>query len=155
MRVSLEVFGDKQFDRELRLVGRRAVEAKPVFEAVGWYLAHVQREQFASQGARSGGWQPLAPSTVARKGSDTILVDSGALRDSFQYGAEANIFEVTDDYLRYGSDVEYGEFHQFGTSDIPMRKVFELSDDDRTKIVKSLQRWVIEGDVINLEVGTV
>lgn len=153
MRGSLTVFGDTQFDREIRLIGRRATEARPAYDAIGWFLSRVVAEQFATSGARSGRpWQPLADSTIKRKGSATILVDSGALRDSFIYGDDQNIWDVSDDYLHWGSANEYGAYHQGGRG-VPERKVFDLNDADRNAITKSLQRWVMEGSALNLEVG--
>lgn len=148
------VFGETQFARELRFMGRRATAARPLYDTLGFKLVKIQREQFASQGARSsGGWKPLADSTIRRKGHDTILVDSSALRDSFMYGDANNIFEVTDDFLKYGSDIAYGPPHQFGgTRDgvpdrPPQRRVFELREDDRVDIVKDMQHWVIRGEL--------
>jgi phage gpG-like protein len=156
MRVQLQLFGDKQFDRKLMRIGARSVQAAPVLESVGFFLSRVEREQFDSQGSRSGRpWAPLAPSTVARKGHDEILVDSGALRDSFIYGDSNNIWEVTNEFLRFGSSVEYGGFHQSGTEHMPQRKVMDLTEADKVAIVKSIQRWVIEGELIDLEVGIV
>lgn len=54
-------------------------------------------------------WTPLSPETIRRKGNDTILVDSGDLRDSFEYA-------VDDDALRLsvGTNVEYAVYHEFG-----------------------------------------
>lgn len=139
----IRVFGDTQFDREIRATGSRATRARPLFNALGEKLQLIEREQFQTSGARSGRpWAPLAPSTVQRKGHDTILVDTGALRDSFNYGDPLNIFEATDDYLHWGSDVDYGEFHQ---PDPQERRVFVLTEPDRVDIVKDMQAWVIRG----------
>lgn len=152
MHLSIRVFGDTQFDRELASIGRRAQQAQPIFEATGFYLAKVQREQFASQGGRSGGWEPR------KSGGDWPILDkSGALKRSFQYGDANNIWDVTGDSLHYGSEVDYGVHHQFGApaANLPMRKVFELSERDRKLIVKSWQRWVFEGSTLNLEYGII
>jgi phage gpG-like protein len=154
--VQIKVFGDVQFSRKLMRAGFRAEAAQPLMESLAFFLSRISKEQFESQGARSGQpWQPLAPSTVARKGHDTILVDSGALRDSFQYGGEDNIWEVTNEFLRWGSDVEYGIFHQQGTTHLPVRKVFWMTEADKLAVAKSIQRWIVEGELINLEVGIV
>lgn len=149
MRLQLQVFGDTQFDREIRRVGKRATAARPLYDALGWKLVAIQREQFQSEGGRSGHpWAPLADSTVRSRGSaHPILDDTSALRESFLYGGAGNIFEATDDHLRYGSESEIGIFHQQGTSRMPMRKPMELTDEDRDDIVKDMQHWVIRGSV--------
>jgi hypothetical protein len=143
---SISVFGDKQFERELRFVGRRATHAKPLYEELGWFLSYrVMGEQFRTEGARSGQpWAPLAPSTIKRKGHPTILVNTGRLRESFKLWDVNNIYHATDDYLRYGSDVEEGAFHQ---PDKQQRRVFSLTEHDRDHIVKEMQHWVIKGEL--------
>lgn len=163
---SISIFGDQQFERELRFTGRRAMNAKPLYEELGWFLSYrVVGEQFRTKGARSGEpWAPLAPSTVKRKGKADILEDKGDLKESFKLWDPMNIYEATDDYLRYGSHVDYGHFHQLGTEErrgmrhvqmqlfptsgsagVPMRKILDLTTDDREHIVKSMQEWVIKG----------
>lgn len=143
---SITVFGDKQFERELRFIGRRATHAKPLYEELGWFLSYrVMAEQFRTQGARSGKpWKPLAESTIRRKGHDTILVASGRLRESFRLWDVNNIYDATDEYLRFGSDVEEGVFHQ---PDPQERRVFALTEHDRDHIVKEMQHFVIRGEV--------
>lgn len=156
---SIQIFGDTQFARELRFVGDRAYHAKPLYEELGWFMANVAREQFLTDGARSGQpWAPLAASTVKQKGHDTILVDSGALKESFKLWDAENVYEATDDYLRYGSLVDYGIFHQTGTEDnrgirtrwpgtsgVIKRPPLELTEADRVHIVKMMQYWVRYG----------
>ena len=61
-------------------------------------------------------WQDLAPSTVARRGSEhPILRVTGLLQESFQKGQPAHHEEITPRLLRWGSDVPYALFHQTGT----------------------------------------
>lgn len=164
---SIHILGDKQFERELRFTGRRATHAKPLYEDLGWFLSYrVVGEQFRTRGARSGEpWAPLAPSTTKRKGNDTILEGTGDLRESFKLWDENNVYEATDDYLRYGSKDEKGIFHQQGTEErrgmrhvqlqifptgrqgVPMRKILELTERDRHHIVQEMQHWVIRGEV--------
>jgi len=164
---SLQVLGDEEFARELRFTGRRATQAKPLYEELGWFLSYrVVGEQFRTRGARSGeAWAPLAPSTVKRKGSDTILEDEGTLRESFKLWDPENVYEATDDYLRYGSLVDYGIHHQTGTEErrgqkhvqiqlfptgregVPQRKILDLTTHDGEHIVKQMQEWVIKGSL--------
>lgn len=141
----IEVFGDTQFDREMQARGRRSVQARPLYDDLGWKLIKIQREQFRTEGARGGApWAPLEPSTIRAKGHDTIMVDSGATKDSFEYGDTLNIFEATDDDLKWGSRAEGGSYHQ---PDAKGRRVFALTENDRREIVRDMQHWVIFGEL--------
>jgi phage gpG-like protein len=167
LNASLQVLGDEEFARELRFTGRRATHAKPLYEELGWFLSYrVVGEQFRTHGARSGeAWAPLAPSTIKKKGHSDILRDGGDLEESFKLWDPENVYEATDDYLRYGSKVDYGHFHQTGTEElrgqkhvqiqlfstggegVPQRKILDLTTHDREHIVKQMQEWVIKGSL--------
>lgn len=56
-------------------------------------------------------WPPLSPTTIADKGFDQILFNSGALRDSFQYEVDRNSMTV-----RLYSDVPYIIYSELGTA---------------------------------------
>lgn len=81
----------------------------------------VQRSvdlNFANEG-RPDKWTPLRPGTIeARKGdgkSDKILQDTGKLKQSWQRGAEGNIFQLSPVMVDIGTNIEYAHFHQDGT----------------------------------------
>jgi HK97 gp10 family phage protein len=60
------------------------------------------------------GWPPLAGSTIARKGFDRPLYETGELQNSIQHNV--------DDHEAYvGTDVEYAKYQEYGTSRIPAR----------------------------------
>jgi HK97 gp10 family phage protein len=60
------------------------------------------------------GWPPLAASTVARKGADTPLLETGEMRDSIEH-------TVGHDEARIGSNNDKALWHELGTSRIPPR----------------------------------
>ena len=67
-------------------------------------------------------WPPLAAATIARKGHDTILVDTGRLRRSLTTKGHADhAGEIFDRGLTFGTSVPYSIFHQQGTRNIPQR----------------------------------
>jgi hypothetical protein len=146
---SIQIFGDKQFARELRFTGKRATEARPLYHAIGGELAGLMREQFNTEGTRTGvPWAPNEPSTDAAKAAKgqplKVFQATGELMDSFAYGDPLNIYDVTDDYLHYGSASEHGQWHQ---PDDKQRRVFRLAESDRKDIVKMMQHWVIYGEI--------
>lgn len=65
-------------------------------------------ENFETEGGNVGGWEPLAPSTIAAKGSSAILQDTGRLRQSFDYELEG------ESTVRVGTNVEYAQHHEEG-----------------------------------------
>ena len=148
MRLLLDIDGDRQLERTLLRMADRVDDMSDAFEQVGDHLATAEQRQFASQGGyASGGWKELAESTVARKGHDRILVDSGDLRASLEArsagGDAIRVYEPS--FLIFGSAVEYARFHQLGQG-VPQRRPVELTEGDRREAVRILQRAVVEGD---------
>ena len=60
------------------------------------------------------GWPPLAASTLARKGADTPLLETGEMRDSIMHHVEGSTGYV-------GSDNEKALWHELGTVHVPPR----------------------------------
>jgi phage gpG-like protein len=147
VRVEVSLAGDKQVSRELLRFGERAIAAKPAFEAIGELLITIEREQFATQGqAESGGWAPLAESTLRYKTGPSILDETGELRASLtERGDPHQIFDVGDEFLLFGTDVEYAGYHQTGTTRMPRRRPLELREMHRAEAVKILQRFIMTG----------
>jgi len=85
-------------------------------------LEKTHAEQFRGQQDSSGSaWAPLAPSTIAAKGHNRILYETGALEESLTSGGGDAIREVFDRGLVFGTSTEYAIFHQEGTSRMPAR----------------------------------
>lgn len=149
MRLEIDVFGDKQLARDLLRLGDRIEDATPAFREMLTKLAGIEREQFASEGGRgSGGWAPLAASTLATKRAngldEHILVATGRLRASLTGvapGGDARR-EVHPTEMVFGTNVPYARYHQLGTIRIPRRRFLELTELDRREaFVKVLQRF--------------
>jgi phage gpG-like protein len=153
VRLELDVFGDKQVARELLRLGDRAADARPAWNAIIDRLLLLEREQFDSEGGRaSGGWKPLAPSTVADKArrdlDPRILHATGRLRDSLtrRTGGDA-VRESHPNEMRFGTDVPYARYHQQGTGRMPRRREIELTETDRHQMfVQVLQRFLVTGE---------
>lgn len=150
MYLVIEGFGEPQFARELMRFKARGMDMAPAFRKVVKYLRRVESRQFTSQGANSGGWTPLASSTVAYKakhGYDPrILHRTLRLRKSLtREGAPDSVVRISRDEMFYGSSVPYGVFHQRGTRHMPKRRPVELTPAHKVKIVKILQAFLVEG----------
>lgn len=151
--VNLTVFGDVQIERSLLRWGERALRATPLWNSLYQDLLNIEKVQFLTEGAHgSGGWPELADSTVqdkAKRGqSPWILRASEVLFKSLTVrGALGNIREVGPNWMRFGSDIPYGIYHQQGTVHMPMRKPLELTGMERVAIVKKVQYFVVYGEV--------
>lgn len=154
MRLDLEAFGDVQFSREILRVGANAGNMRPAFDKVHDSIRGVEKKQFGSQGAAySGGWAPLAASTVrykAARGLDPrILHATGRLRRSFTTkGDPDHVYRASADEMFVGSRVPYAKFHQLGTQRMPRRRPFQLDEAARRDVVKILQAHLVNTGAI-------
>lgn len=91
----------------------------------------VAREFETGTDPYGAAWKPLAASTIRRKGHDTILVDTGklALGTGAKPSGGAGI-EL--------ASVDYGQYHQSGTSRMPRRPIFP----DRAELPKDWQEAI-------------
>lgn len=76
-------------------------------------------------------WAPLAPATVERKGHDTILVEEGDLKESFD--TEVQFSPLNKKLVVYSED-EKLKYHEYGTVNMPRRPIMgplarRLNDD--------------------------
>lgn len=151
MRLLLDVHGDHQVERTLLRAAGRTDDMSDGLSLVADHFLDSEERQFASQGGyASGGWAPLAPSTLAgkrRAGQDQrILHAEGDLRASLTRRGGDHLEEVTDSSLVFGTTDPKAKFHQFGTSTMPRRRPVELTEGDRREAVRILQRSIVEGD---------
>lgn len=117
---------------------------------IGDDILRSNAANFISAGGEfGGGWEPLRPSTIARKRGPGILVESGRLMNSLTVkGAAGNVFTVTPHSLEVGTNITtengalYPAFHQHGTSKMPVRRVVGWSWNMRQLAVRRFEDWV-------------
>lgn len=118
-------------------------EMDAMYEMFKPVLGEMEAEQWASNG--HGEWPPLAPSTVARKGHSTILVDTGALRASLvDPGSAMRIMGVD---AEYGTNIGYAFYHQDGgyvAGRPPQRQVIPdpIDVSIRRQLETLMVRWI-------------
>lgn len=150
MRLIIEHAGDQQIARDLLRIDARVMDARPAFAQIINDLERIEGRQFDSQGGYgSGGWQPLAAATVARKqaqGLDPrILHAKGDLSGSLTGKGGDGLREVFPSSMAFGSRVPYAKYHQTGTGRMPQRQPLELPEGDRRAIPRTLQRYFFTG----------
>lgn len=148
MKLTIDVEGDVQIERQLIRFGKRAIDAKPAFAAIAEALLKIEERQFNSQGGTgSGGWAPLSIATLKGKKDQRILHDTLDLRNSLTRRSDSNLkLIITDSFMVFGSKLEYAKYHQLGTSKMPQRRPVELTGTERTALTKILQRFIISGE---------
>lgn len=155
MRLTFQVFGEEQINRELVRFRGRIVNAEPAFASIVDDLKDTIDEQFESEGrSGSGGWAPIKPATIARKaalGRDTrILHETLRLRESLTDAANSDqIREIDHLGFTFGTTVPYAIFHQRGTEHMPARPPIDISEGDRQQFVKILQRYIVTGELVS------
>lgn len=117
-RFALQVEIDSaEFEQYFRAAIRRGKDLKPPLKMSGVHMVRSFALNFIEQG-RPKPWKPLEPTTVAgrRGGSSKILQDTGRLKMSaLTKVSPGNIYELKEDSLKMGSDLETAGIHQWGT----------------------------------------
>jgi phage gpG-like protein len=111
---------------QLERFAARVGDPLPALERLRALLAGGEQEVWSTQGM-SIGFHWASPVEADRKTDPTLLVATGALRSSLTgegAGEPASAVE-----LRFGTDVPYGRFHQFGTRKMTARQFMGLSPD--------------------------
>jgi phage gpG-like protein len=123
-----------------------------MFEKLVKELRDVEKLQFDSEGGYgSGGWTPLAISTIESK--QRREVDNGVLRatdllyNSLTGTGSGSIAEISSEWLRYGTTVFYAGIHQAGaeSTHLPQRRVVQLPEGERRNIAKLVQEYIVTG----------
>jgi phage gpG-like protein len=120
---------------------------EPIDRAIAEVVIPSIRENFAVGGRPR--WAPLSTETIAKKGHETVLIDSGKLA---RVAAQKNIWQVNGGYLVGDAEAyikglpgaEYGLFHMTGTRNMPVRDFLSLQEEDVDRIEEIFGDYVDE-----------
>ena len=107
---------------------------EPLLERGFRMLEEEHGVRFALESDPDGNpWQPLAPSTIKRKGHAIRLLETGRLRGSLRDRAHADgIRQKWDEWpqagLIFGTSVPYGMFHETGGPNLPKRPFMGMAE---------------------------
>lgn len=145
LSVQIEAFGETIVRRDLLRFSENLAVPTAALEVAGVVLREAIEQQFDSEGGHgSGGWAPLAASTVAEKQkrglNPKILQATERLKESLTRRFDSEHVErLSPDALTFGSLVPYGIFHQTGTSRMPQRQPVALTEGDKVRLIKEMQ----------------
>lgn len=88
-------------------------------------------------------WRKLAKSTIAKKGHDTILVETGALSKSIRQSVSVNDLRAS---VRFYSEKTYANYHDRGGEggNPPKRPIFVVTRKDRKRLALAMREGVRE-----------
>ena len=138
--VSME-FDSRALDAKLTAFAKTTRNMLPFWRSVGEILRKSIVQNFRV-GGRPDPWKPLSEITkqYKRKNKNKILVESGRLRGSINYKADASGVSVGT------SGVEYAAIHQFGgdtgTATIPARPYVLIQPEDMETIAQDLEDYL-------------
>lgn len=154
IRFSIEIEGEKQFDRAFNRVENHIEDLTPVWREVQREFFDIEQEQFSSQGAKGahGKWAELSPAyeeiKLSKYGSIAliggILYATGEMRESLTRNAKHTVAHFNKQEAAFGTDLPYPVFHQKGTSKMPMRKPIDFSDDQKRRTQKTIQKSLLK-----------
>jgi phage gpG-like protein len=145
IRFVAEIQGSVQLDRAFNRVDQEISDFRNFWPGVILAFYEIETAQFQTEGAQgaSGQWAALSPAYKIFKEREfpgkTILRRTDALYESMT-GPDAldSILRPEKEELTIGSALPYALIHQ------KSRPVISLSEDNKRKIVKSIQQRLVE-----------
>lgn len=128
-----QIAGDIQ-----RLAAELHIFTEPITQSIHRVVIPSIAQNFESQGRPS--WQALSEATVERRGAaGPILDESGALKSM---ATSFGIWTITTDEARIDDiPIEYAEFHQGGTRNMPAREFIMYQEEDIVEIERIFHEW--------------
>tara|TARA_R100001163_G_scaffold53053_1_gene40425 strand:+ start:148 stop:594 length:447 start_codon:yes stop_codon:yes gene_type:complete len=103
----------------------------------------------SGRGVNGSSMKALKPSTIKRKGSSQILVDTGSMKNLEIKEATKNKQEViikphTKKKRKGVNDQQIGYYHQTGQGHLPKREWFGISKEAQDKSEELMERRIIQ-----------
>jgi len=109
-------------------------------------LQQEEARQFSQQADAAGrAWPKLSPVTIARKGHDRILVETGRLRASLESQNGDSVRATSHRGLLFGTAVPYSIFHQTGGRRLPQREHVGMNSEACDKLTATVADATVRG----------
>jgi len=164
----ISVQGIREVDYMFKGIGARANACQPVMESIYIDILEVVRENFDTEGGRTGSpWMPVTLTTQiwkARHGYDPrILHATGELREAmstFRHPLQYSRIEAFKIVIQ--SKLLRGKLHQVGYSiphhgfaggsgftKVDARPYLRFREDDRKRFAQKILVWITRGEIIH------
>lgn len=122
---------------------------EPLTETLGLLEEQHQVMYESGQDSNGSAWAPLAPSTIAKKGHATILVDKNKQKAALVSETGDSIRDVVSEGqvsgAVFGTDLEYTHFHVEGTSRMPARPPVGISEKTIDQVTNKVADHTVAG----------
>lgn len=152
MKPVIKIIGATEVQTRLRVMSERSQDFRPVLGTIMTELIAWTDAQFDTEGqSGSGGWAPLADSTILGKagaGLDPRIMHATlALRNALTRGGnpKGSKRQIRPQSLKYGTTIPYEGVHYTGRPGMPARPPVEITKGQKNKIKRQLTRWVKDG----------
>ena len=127
MATTVQILGDELLAEHLRIMQKRAINMRRPLTKFGAVVRRHNRAQWRSKGLAGGApWAPLSPKYAAWKvkvvGPKPLMRFSDDLWKSLTRNP-MGVQDIGWQRAEFGTDVEYAEFHQYGTRFMPARPI--------------------------------
>jgi phage gpG-like protein len=147
-RLRLYIDGENAAAEEIRAIGERARDAKPVLRVIQGLMARGAKEQFETEGSRSGlAWEPDTKAWVKRKASkdqDTRTERrTGALEESLMStgGGRDAIRRLSKQSTTHGTRLFYAQYQGH------KRMLLALTLREADRFSELMVDWILSGNV--------
>lgn len=149
-RTYIEVYGDKLAEAELIGIGDRAADLRPLWPAVLEMMEEIEKEQFDTQGSRSGSpWPELSRETLLRKfrsGQNMMIMRAtDALYDSLTGKTSHSVRTFGSDWAVFGSTLPQMAYHQDRnpSANYPERLPVDLTQQDSLEFAEIMLGYIV------------
>jgi len=115
------------------------------------YVSAMNEANFDSSGLPVGGWAPHDATYGAFRGPATTLVRTGKLKFSLTGGLLVD--NVSGDSVSFGTRVEYAKFHQYGTREMPARKIVFEPEGAADFFGGMIGKWIATNKIENWDIA--
>jgi len=110
---------------------------RKIMDALGMLIKKSVKERFVNKTDPEGNpWERNRPSTIAKKGRDDPLVDTGKLKKSVYMKSDKDGFMVY-------TEVPYAGFHQSGTDRFTARPFMGFSEEDEKNSIDLIRKEML------------
>jgi len=150
MRVTADVDSDDA-EELLEDIRERMRDFRPFWKHAKRELEKSFSENFLTGGSLVGGWAPLDAGYAAwksvRRPMAPILIFDGKLFNSLRSLDKAAVNKIEKLEATFGTDVEYAQFHQYGTTKMPQRKIIFEPRGFASDLSRKSRNYVIRGKI--------
>lgn len=146
-----EIQGVEVLNRAFNRIEEHISDFRNIWPRVAQEFYAIEEEQFASEGAHgaSGKWAPLSPAYKRWKeihfpGEPILKLEHFLYPSLTRADAPDSIFRMDAQEMTLGSRTPYATAHQRGTGRMPARPPISLTEADKRRIQKSIQRGLVE-----------